>query len=160
MSRDLSMATPFIQWFAAELIKQAEEKLGLTVIVSSVDRSFQHQVALYAQGRQPLDEVNFLRKGVGLPSITDKENSKCVTWTMNSRHIINLFDTDPNNDKSRALDLSIIIEGKYLDRDKDVDADGIPEYTELYLLAKTIGGDKIRYGAEFSKPDMSHYEER
>lgn len=158
MSRDLNMATPFMKSFAEDIIKAAKDELDMTVIVTSVDRTFQLQMALYAQGRQTLAEVNLLRKGVGLPPITAKDN-KQVTWTMASKHIINLLDMDSTNDKSKAIDLGIIINGKYLSEDKDMDANGIPEYKELYLLAKKLYGNKIRYGYEFKKKDAPHYEE-
>lgn len=159
MSRDLNMATMFMKQFAIELTKKAKEELNLNVIVTSVERTFQHQMALYAQGRQSLEEVTLLRNGVGLPPITEEENSRCVTWTMASKHIINLLDMDPLNDKSRAVDFGIIIGGKYLANDKDIDADGIPEYEELGLLGERIGGSKVKWGGRFKKPDKPHFEE-
>lgn len=158
------MATPFMRDFSLRLIDQAKEELGIAVIVTSVDRLYQEQMALYAQGRQSLAEVNLLRFGVGWPAITGKENRK-VTWTMASKHIINLLDMNPANDKSHAVDFGIIVKGKYLQEDKDINANGIPEYEELGLLGERIGGDLIKWGGRFRdkngnpKPDKPHFEE-
>jgi len=164
MSRNLEMATPFMKEFSLQLIYRSEKELGHLVIVTSVDRLFREQMALFAQGRQPLMEVNILRFGVGWPAITEKENRK-VTWTMASKHIINLLDLDPANDKARAVDFGIVIAGKYITEDKDLDANGIPEYDELGLLGEKIGGERIKWGGRFKdskgnpKPDKPHFEE-
>lgn len=165
MSRNLDMATPFMKEFSLQLIYRSEKELGHLVIVTSVDRLFQEQMALFAQSRQPLAEVNLFRKAVGWVPITEEENEKTVTWTMASKHIINLLDLDPANDKSRAVDYGIVIAGKYITEDKDLDANGIPEYDELGLLGEKIGGKRIKWGGRFKdrkgnpKPDPCHFEE-
>lgn len=58
MSRDLNMATPFMKSFTEDIIKAAKDELDMDVIVTSVDRTFQLQMALFAQGRQNIAEVN------------------------------------------------------------------------------------------------------
>lgn len=171
MSRDLNMATPVIREFTTELIVKAKSELKLVVFVTNIDRTFQVQLAYYAQGRQPLSEVNLLRRVAGLDLLPELDSKgkiiiyKKITWTMCSKHIINLFDTDPTNDKSKAVDVGISFNGKYMTDDKDMDADGIPEYQELGILGERIGNGKIRWGGRFKDskgkpcPDYPHYEE-
>ena len=45
------------------------------------------QTAYFAQGRQPLEEVNRLRQLAGLWLIRSEKDNRTITWTMNSRHI-------------------------------------------------------------------------
>jgi hypothetical protein len=162
MSRNLDMATPFIKWFTETIIVDAKVRLGLDVIVTDVDRLYQVQMALYAQCRQPLEEVNLLRKIVGLAPITEKENGHRVTWTMASKHIIRLDDTRTDNDKSYAVDLGILDRsGHYVgDVKADVNGDNVADYVQLAALGKEIGGNKIKAGADFKNPDFPHFEER
>lgn len=91
MSRDLQKATPFMREFSNLLIAHMKTEHGIRVIVTSVDRDYKVQMALYAQGRQPLSEVNRMRSFAGLPLISEKEN-RPVTWTMASKHIVNFDD--------------------------------------------------------------------
>ena len=58
MSRDLNEATPRMKEFALKLIGLAKEELGIKVIVTDVARPYEVQVALYAQGRETLENVN------------------------------------------------------------------------------------------------------
>jgi len=162
--RDLNNATTVMKWFIEELIKQSKDKLKIPIFVTSVSRTFQLQVALYAQGRQTLEEVNLLRLKAGVSPITAKENKK-ITWTLASKHIINLLDSDSSNDKAHAVDIGVLINGKYLTEDKDCNANKIGEYTEVGLLGEQIGGDKIKWGGRFKnskgmpQPDNPHFEE-
>ena len=43
-------------------------------------RTVSQQNGLYATGRKPLSEVNTLRKRAGLPTVTELENQKPVTY--------------------------------------------------------------------------------
>jgi peptidoglycan L-alanyl-D-glutamate endopeptidase CwlK len=161
------MATPFMKGFALKLVAEAATRLGLDVFVVDVDRDYKVQMALYAQGRQPLDEVNLLRKVAGLGPIKEEQNERVVTWTMASKHIIRLDDTDPHNDQSRAVDFGIRDpSGKYVgDVKADVNYDNEPDYIQLALLAEEIGGGRIKAGARFKNkkgepcPDYPHFEE-
>lgn len=164
MGRDLEKAIPEMKDFALELIDRAESELGLKVIVTSVERLYEEQVALYAQGRATLAEVNRLRKFAGLGSIGDNENSKKVTWTMRSKHIIRLSDDDPGNDLSRAIDFGILdSNGRYVgDVKADINKDTKPDYIQLVSLARMIISENdysILPGADFKKnKDYPHYE--
>lgn len=168
MSRDLNKATPFMREFAKQLIAEAKAQLKLTVIVTDVDRDYKTQMALFAQGRQILTETNLLRKVAGLALITAVENQKRVTWTMASKHIINLDDSVLTNDLSTAIDFGILdVNGKYHgDVKADINKDNRPDYIQLGELAEKIGGDKIKWGGRFrnalghSSPDFPHFEEK
>jgi peptidoglycan L-alanyl-D-glutamate endopeptidase CwlK len=58
---------------------EIEKALGIEVMVTQIERTDAIQNAYYAQGRQPLAEVNRLRKLAGLYLIDEKENSYTVT---------------------------------------------------------------------------------
>ena len=116
-------------------------------------------MALYAQGRQSLTEVNILRKRAGLSPIISIENKK-VTWTMASRHIINLSNDDPNDNLSYAIDFGILDKnGKYVgDVKADINNDNKSDYIQLGALAKKIDSGII-WGGDFKKSkDYPHYE--
>ena len=160
MSRDLNEATPRMKDFAIRLIGLAKEELNIRVIVTSVARLFEVQVALYAQGRDTLENVNKLRVRAKLAPITHKENKK-VTWTLASRHIINLSNDDPTDDKSHAIDFGILDKnGKYMgDIKADVNRDNKPDYIQLGSLAKKVDPEII-WGGDWKKSkDYPHYEE-
>jgi peptidoglycan LD-endopeptidase CwlK len=55
--------------------------------VSETRRTREVQAAYFAQGRQPLAQVNALRSIAGLWPITEKENAKQITQTLKSKHI-------------------------------------------------------------------------
>jgi peptidoglycan L-alanyl-D-glutamate endopeptidase CwlK len=129
---------------------------GLNVITTCTARSFQEQMSLYAQGRQPLDEVNRLRFLAGLPPITEKENSYKVTWTMASKHIVNLYDDLPNNDKAYAFDFAIVKDKKVIwDVKVSLDGDDLPDYQEAGEIGESLG---LKWGGRWKSPDYPHLE--
>lgn len=162
-SRNLDDAIYQLKIFAMELIKRASEELRLKVIVVSVMRTYLEQVALHAQGRLPLYEVNLARKKAGMLPIEARLNN-IVTWTLNSKHIINLDDNFPENDKSKAVDFGILDKfGKYQGSDKaDVNQDNEPDYIQLGELGVKLAGEfdyPIRWGGHFKKnKDYPHFE--
>lgn len=162
-SRNLNDAIYQMKIFAMELIKRAGEELRLKVIVVSVMRTYLEQVALHAQGRLPLYEVNLARKKAGMLPIEAHLNN-IVTWTLNSKHIINLDDNFPENDKSKAVDFGILDKyGKYQGSDKaDVNKDNEPDYIQLGELGVKLAGEfdyPIRWGGHFKKSkDYPHFE--
>lgn len=160
MSRNLNEATPLMRDFAIKLIGLAKEELGIRVIVTDVSRLYEVQVALYAQGRETLEHVNKLRMRAKLYPITHKENKNKVTWTLASRHIINLSNDDPTDDKSHAIDFGILDKnGKYQgDVKADVNNDNKSDYIQLGQLAKKINPEII-WGGNWTKKDYPHFEE-
>ena len=165
-SRNLDDAVYQMKIFSLELVKRAKEELNLRVFVTSVMRTYLEQIALYAQGRMNLFEVNLARKKAGMAPIEARFNNK-VTWTLNSKHIINLDDNTPENDKSKAVDFGILDKyGKYQGSEKaDVNQDNEPDYIQLGALGMKIamefdygilwGGDEK---GRFKGKDKSHFE--
>jgi hypothetical protein len=158
MSRDLNKAVPFLKQFAEQLIFACQETLGLKIFIVDVDRDYKVQMAYYAQNRQPLSDVNALRRAAGLPLITEQQNAKKITWTMNSKHVTNLDDGNPNNDLSRAIDIGLKDEnGRYCgDGDEDLNGDGKHDYEQVWRLAEELGNGKIKAGGRFG--DEPHLE--
>lgn len=132
------------------------QKAGIDVIFTCVARDYVEQTALFAQGREPLDYVNSLRKIAGLTKISQDENRRKVTWTMNSKHIVNREDVKLDNDKSRALDFCILNKGKAVwDVKASLDGDSVPDYEECGKIAEAIG---FTWGGRWKKPDYPHIE--
>lgn len=153
MAKDLNLLHPQLQDLVPVFIQKCKE-VGHDVIITCTGRDFKEQVALYAQGRQPLAETNRLRKLAKLTPITEEQNKKRVTWTLASRHIVNLDDTDTTNDKCTAFDFAIVKNGKPIwDVKADVDADGVADYLECAKIAQSLG---LESGAFWKKADYPH----
>lgn len=132
------------------------QKAGIDIIFTCVARTYVEQTALFAQGREPLDYVNGLRRLAGLTRLTHDENKRKVTWTMNSKHIVNPDDERIDNDKSKALDFCILNKGRAVwDVKADIDKDQIPDYEECARIAESLG---FKAGARFKNPDYPHIE--
>lgn len=132
------------------------QETGLNIALTCTARELKDQVALYAQGRQPLAEVNELRRIAKLPAITETENKRRVTWTLRSKHIINLDDADPTNDLSKAFDIVILKNGKAVwDVKADTNGDNKADYIQLGAIGKSLG---LVWGGDFSSPDYVHYQ--
>lgn len=123
-------------------------KAGFDVVVTCTVRSKAAQRALFAQGRDSLEAVNGLRKAIGLWEISEGENRKVVTWTLESNHL------PDEKGKGRALDFAIRKDKQFIWNPKaDVDADGIPDYEECGKIAESLGWE---WGGRWKKPDMPH----
>ncbi len=158
-SRDLDDLTPACRE-AYERFAAAMERAGLPFLVTCTARSVREQVALYAQGREPLEHVNTLRRLARLGPITYRENQSKVTWTLASKHLVDLDDGNPANDKSRAFDIALLAhEGDQLSihwRIKaDVNENAIPDYDEAGRIGEAAG---LRWGGRFPRPDRCHFE--
>lgn len=129
---------------------------GVPFVVTCTARTVTEQYALYAQGRETLKDVNTLRKMAVLPPITDKENKYKVTWTLTSKHLINLDDGNTNNNKSRAFDIVITDKGKATwDLKVNINKNTIPDYEEAGKIAESIG---LKWGGRWKTPDYPHFE--
>jgi peptidoglycan L-alanyl-D-glutamate endopeptidase CwlK len=154
-SRKIEDCTPELQEkhhaFAA-----AMAAAGLPFMLTCTARTVREQIALYAQGREKLDQVNALRKIAGLSPITFQENSRKVTWTLASKHIIDLEDNIPENDKSRAFDIAILRDDRPTWNLKvNVNKNDIPDYDEAGRIGEAVG---LRWGGRFPSPDRPHFE--
>ena len=148
MSRD-----PFM-FSKPELIQLFKERcrreLNLLVIITSVDRTKDEQLALFTQGRHSLDEVNAQRKHAGYPPITEQKN-KIVTWTLDSKHI-----PDEVTGKCEAFDFAVIRDSKMIwDVKADTNESGTSDYLECGVVAESLG---LRWGGRFRNPDNCHVE--
>lgn len=148
--RDLKLLTQEAFALHVEFAKKMAEA-GLNYIVTSTLRTHEEQVALYAQGRQPLEDVNALRKAVGWWAIGSSENVE-VTWTMESRHL-----------SGRAFDIALVLPtGKAHWNEKvDANANGSPDYAEAGLIGESVGlvwGGRFRDKHGRPRPDMPHFE--
>lgn len=156
-SREISDLALDLQPLAKEWVKRCADA-GISVLITCTARSYQEQLALYAQGRNPLDFTNALRKKAGLTPITEKENKSKVTWTMNSKHITNLLDDDKSNDKSEAWDF-VILDGKKAiwDIKVDVNKNKRSDYEEAGKIAEDLG---LEWGGRWKSPDAPHIQRK
>lgn len=138
------------------LFKEAMNKAKIPFTLTSVARTVKEQKALYAQGRENITIVNKLRGEAGLPPILSANNIK-VTWTLNSKHIIDLDSVDQNKHLSKAFDIAII-------KDKvpswnlkvDVNKNELGDYHEAGKIGVSLG---LIWGGNFkSSPDYPHFE--
>ena len=155
-SRRIEDLIPEMQTVAIEFLKKCREA-GHDVVVTCTSRTKAVQAALYAQGRQPLEEVNAIRKTVGLWSLTPEENKRPVTWTLESKHVVDHLGPGTKLHKSRALDFALRGKEKVLvwNPKIDIDRDGMPDYDECGLIAEALG---LKWGGRFKSPDRPHVE--
>jgi len=159
-SRDIKLLVPELQVIFHEFDYQMKRK-GIPYIITCTARSILEQMALYVQGRLPAGEVIKFREVAGmrtdvpLASLTRK-----VTWTLNSRHVTNMFDEDLDNDLARAFDIAIIKrEG---DRQialwnlkADVNDNDIPDYEEAGSIGESVG---LVWGGRWKNRDLCHFQ--
>lgn len=129
---------------------------ALPFVITCTARIVKEQIALYAQGRDGILETNRLRRNAGLPAISIAENRRKVTWTLNSKHLIDLDDGDPRNDLARAFDIALTREGHpHWDIKADVNADQVADYRQAGEIGESVG---LKWGGRFSSPDWVHFE--
>jgi len=156
-TRDIAYLHPDMQVKMPAFLKEvAIAKIPL--IITCTARKMQMQVALYAQGRQPIAEINRLRLIAGLPPITTTEAKKKVTWTLFSRHLVNYENTNTNDDYSDAFDFAIM-DGKKASWDVkiNVNKNSIPDYEEVGIIAEKYGWV---WGGRWKTPDYPHIQRR
>lgn len=78
MSRKISDLSPRAQKLYQVLMAALEAK-GIKMVCTYTLRTEAEQLALFAQGREPLDAVNKKRRLAGLPPITEAANRGTVT---------------------------------------------------------------------------------
>ena len=133
----------------------AMSKANIQYKITCTARTYQEQLALYSQGRQSLLETNNLRKAAGLPPITQKENVYKVTWTLNSKHVV---DKSKGRPQSKAFDIVLLTDARSRwDLKVEVTKDLVPDYKKVADIARAVGlkpgADKLRY------PDYPHFED-
>jgi len=163
MSRDVDLLTPYMQRKLAILQQLAMAK-GIPFIVTRTGSTLLEQISLYAQGREPLEEVNRLRAICNWAPLNTQQNKYCVTWTLASKHIIRLDDLDYGNDHSSAFDVALKKGGKGVHWDVKISANDndVPDYVELGVLGERIGliwGGRFKRADGRPRPDMPHFEQ-
>jgi hypothetical protein len=143
-----------------KLFEKRAEEAGLEFILTCTARDIRDQLALYAQGRMRLSFVNELRKLAGMAPIDWTTNQKKVTWTLNSRHVVDLS----KGEKATAFDIALKTasgRGVHWDIKADVNGNEEADYDELGRIGRecglTWGGDfKNKHGEP--RPDRPHFQ--
>ena len=155
MSRDLGELDPeLLDLYLKFNLKMGEA--GLIHVVTCTSRTILEQMALFTMGRLPIGDVNLFRRVADLYPIGIEENKK-VTWTLNSKHVTNMFDKELNNDKARAFDFAILNKrGQAVwDLKISLNENEIPDYEEAAKIGESIG---LVSGGRFKNPDWPHLE--
>lgn len=154
-SRNPEDLTPALQQMF-RLFDEQMKAAGIPYRLTCTARTVKEQIALYAQGREALPKVNWLRKLARMLPIKMFENRKKVTWTLASKHIVDLDDGNPDNDKARAFDIAIEKDRQPCwDLKADVNTNEIPDYEEAGRIGESVG---LKWGGRFRKPDYPHFE--
>lgn len=135
--RDVERLNDDFRPLAKEWLAKLDE-VGIKYRVIETLRTMEVQTAYYAQGRKPLADVNALRKLAGLWTITDLDNKRRITWTLQSNHLWGAaIDVAPLN--------GITINW------------GAPfhEWEAMAKYAEEIG---ISWGGRWEQQDLPHYE--
>ena len=131
----------------------AMQAAALPFAITCTARTNLEQIALYAQGRESLYQINAFRAAAGLGAISEAESKRKVTWTTKSRHIIG----KGIREKAEAFDIVLLRQGRASwDIKADVNDDEIPDYEEAGKIGKSCG---LKWGGSFSTPDMPHFED-
>ncbi len=152
---------------------------GIDVRITSTLRTEAEQLALFAQGRKSLREVNALRAEAGLPPITEKENKLRVTNSLTSLHQFGCaFDVvltplhppldkggtkeglNPPLDKGGHGGLYPLSKGRMeggvtYDIKADINKNQIPDYEELGRIGESVG---LTWGGRFKFRDYCHFQ--
>jgi len=133
----------------------AEEKcraIGIFLQIFCTARTVSEQVALWLQGRRPLESVNAARRVAGLKEITEAENRYCVTWTTKSAHIV-----DATNPLSRAIDFGLKKQGiNPWDLKADTNGDNEADFDQVGEIMESVGLKWGVIGADGVRKDKGH----
>lgn len=113
--------------------------------LNETSRSEALQTAYFAQGRQPLAEINRLRKLAGQPAIGAAEGKLKITKARYGQSAHNFLP-------ARALDIKFLDEhGNYVQDEKPY-----RDFAKYMLAAATELGIQITWGGTFN--DLPHFE--
>lgn len=156
-SRMLSDLEPQLEAKARAFLAKCEEK-GLPVHITCTGRTRREQQALYAQGRESLEMVNQKRLACGLWMLKPEDNMRPVTWTLESRHIVE-FDqaTGAMTKKARAFDVALVRDKQFVWELKvDINDNDIPDWDEIGRVGEACG---LVWGGSWKKPDRPHFQD-
>lgn len=143
MSRSLSDLKPRAAAAAARALADLSSR-GVGVVVTSTLRTEAEQAALYAQGREPLEDVNKKRAVAGMRLLAPAENKYTVTNADGVKH-------KSNHQGGMALDVVPEYDGRPV---------WPPAHDERWAQ---IAGVFKQYGFEWGGdwkdfPDLPHYQ--
>jgi hypothetical protein len=156
-SRNINDLVPELREQCIAHIRKCKEA-GISIIITCTARDNMEQLALYSQGRMPLSYVNMMRTEAGIWGIDHKANKRKVTWTLNSRHVVDL----DKGEKATAYDIALLrlVRGKlraHWDLKENVNDNDIPDYEEVARIGESLG---LEAGARWNKPDWPHFQTR
>lgn len=133
----LKTLEPEVQVLAEKLLDDLQAH-GVEAIITWGRRTPAQQAALYAQGREPLADVNALRKAAGMAPLAGEENLRKVSWNRNSPHL-----------SGRAFDIAILSPNGNVDWS-----------AAAYELPGRLGTELgLTWGGSWkSKADLPHFE--
>jgi hypothetical protein len=102
MSTSIYLLTPEACARAQELVA-ALDRVGIKYKVTSTRRTTEEQIALYCQGRAPLEIVQILRQHAGMPKLHESENKYTVTK-------VDGVNRESEHQQGRAIDIAVLIE--------------------------------------------------
>ncbi|MCL6578006.1 MAG: M15 family metallopeptidase [Candidatus Bathyarchaeota archaeon] len=149
----IQMSGPLRDKYLAFDQKMNEAKIPYAI--TCVARTLVVQMTLFIQGRLGLEHVNKFRKAAELPPIEEKKNV-VVTWTLESKHVVNPLDTNPEKRVSKAFDI-VILKGKEptWDLKVNVNENEVPDYIEAGQIGETVG---LEWGGRWENPDYPHFQ--
>lgn len=138
MSTKLEDLEPEARELAIAFVSSLEDA-GIEYAVTSTLRTVDEQIALYSQGRAPLDIVNLLRKKAGMLFISAAENTYTVTKCDG-------IMKKSNHQGGKALDVVPLVNGKPTwDCNK---------YTSKFVTIGTVGKSVgLRWGGDWPPVD-------
>jgi peptidoglycan L-alanyl-D-glutamate endopeptidase CwlK len=154
-SRKIQDLNPRLQEIAPVHIRLCEEA-GVPIILTCTARDNMEQMALYSQGRMPLEYVNMMRTEAGIWLIGKEENKRKVTWILKSRHVVDL----DKGEKAKAYDVALlrVVKGRnraHWNLKEDVNGNDIPDYEEVARIGESLG---LVAGARWNSPDWPHFQ--
>ena len=145
MSTKISDLAPTVAVKAIAAIQEMQDR-GISHAVTSTLRTTAEQIALYAQGRKTLEEVNALRATATMRPIVAAENLYTVT---NADGVVN----KSNHQSGRALDVVPVGEN-------DQPVWPVPSDPRWGMIAGVMKDFGFRWGGDFEGTfkDLPHYE--
>lgn len=149
--RDINTLHPFLKARAELLKARAAAELGLRVIITECLRTNDEQLALFSQGRDPVDRTNALRKRVGWAPITIAESKYTVT---NARTV-----ADSWHGYGLAFDVAVTdAAGRKIvwNSRSDWNNNNVDDWAEVGRLGMELG---LEWGGNWtSRPDAPHFQ--
>ena len=150
--QDLNLRLREIAPVHIRLCKEA----GVPIVLTCTARDNMEQMALYSQGRMPLEYVNMMRIEAGIWLIGKEENKRKVTWTLKSRHVVDL----DKGEKARAYDVALlrVVKGRnraHWNIKEDINGNDISDYEEVARIGESLG---LVAGARWNSPDWPHFQ--